>query len=127
MLNQPSSLGGVLVVEDDLGIAGIVREIFEGERVPCAMAELGKDALAVLRERPAFFKLILLDIRLPDMDGWEILEALRADAQLSSIPVVIWSGASDVVTQARADEAGIPFLKKPVRYDELMEVVRRYV
>jgi class 3 adenylate cyclase len=105
--------GDLLVVDDNrvnrLLIARTLGQF--GHRV--AFAENGRQALQVLRDHPA--DLVLLDIKMPEMDGYQALEALRADAKLRDIPVVMMSSVDEVDSVARCIEMGAEdYLFKPV-------------
>ncbi|MDT8436219.1 MAG: response regulator, partial [Gemmatimonadota bacterium] len=93
---EPAS---VLVVEDDPGTREALRRALEREGWTAWTAEHGRDALARLaRQRPS---LILLDLMMPEMDGFEFLEALRRDAETAGIPVVVLT-AMDLTADDRA-------------------------
>ncbi len=79
----------------------------------------GENVLALARqERPAA---ILLDLLLPGMSGWEVLEALRADPATRPIPVIICT----ILNEAdRALEAGVPCLHKPIYYQDFVTALR---
>lgn len=82
----------------------------------------GQQALELLRNgvRP---DLVLLDLKLPGIDGFEVLETLRADAKLKGIKVVVLSTSSADADRARvADLGGVGYLDKPVD----VEALRRY-
>jgi class 3 adenylate cyclase len=105
--------GDLLVVDDNrvnrLLIARTLEQI--GHRV--AFAENGRQALEMLRSRPV--DLVLLDIEMPEMNGYETLEALRADRKLRDIPVVMMSSIDEVDSVARCIEMGAEdYLFKPV-------------
>jgi adenylate cyclase len=105
--------GDLLVVDDNrvnrLLIARTLEQL--GHRV--AFAENGRQALEMLRRRPA--DLVLLDIEMPEMNGYETLEALRADRKLRDIPVVMMSSVDEVDSVARCIETGAEdYLFKPV-------------
>lgn len=106
----------VLVVEDEPDIRETLRDVLEmeGYRVRCAAN--GKEALDVLSEmRP---KLILLDLMMPVMSGYELLQRLRESAELSSIPVTVVSAIAD-----RVQIRDTLILRKPVDLDLLLHVV----
>src|SRR5919206_1695644 len=81
--------GEVLVVEDDFAIRETLRELLEDEGYRVAWAANGKEALARLHERAP--RVILLDLMMPVMDGWEFRVAQQRDPALASIPVVVIS------------------------------------
>lgn len=105
--------GNLLVVDDNrvnrLLIARALEQL--GHRV--AFAENGRQALEMLRSHPA--DLVLLDIEMPEMNGYETLEALAADPKLRDIPVVMMSSVEDIESIARCVEMGAEdYLFKPV-------------
>lgn len=113
----------VLLVDDDAEIRGVVRIILETEGYVVATAADGAEALQHLRAgaRPG---LILLDLRMPGMDGRTFRELQRADPQLAAIPVVVFSGDRDAPRVAGT--FGTECLLKPVDLDRLLGVVERY-
>ena len=105
--------GDLLVVDDNRVNRLLVGRTLEqfGHRV--AFAENGRLALEMLRSRPA--DLVLLDIEMPEMNGYQTLEALRADPKLRDIPVVMMSSVDEVDSVARCIEMGAEdYLFKPV-------------
>ena len=105
--------GDLLVVDENrvnrLLIARTLEQL--GHRV--SFAENGRQALEALRARPV--DLVLLDIEMPEMNGYETLDALQADAKLRDIPVVMMSSVEEVDSVARCIEAGAEdYLFKPV-------------
>jgi adenylate cyclase len=112
--HEPSGEKGHLLVVDDNRVnrllVGRTLEQF-GHRV--AFAENGRLALKTLRDGPA--DLVLLDIEMPEMNGYQTLEALRADPKLRDIPVVMMSSVDEVDSVARCIEMGAEdYLFKPV-------------
>ncbi len=112
----------VLVVEDEADTLEAVAELLEGEDVAVWRARNGREALDLLEEgaRPA---LILLDLRMPVMDGWEFCRRLAADPRLAQIPVAIVTASASVDAPARGRDAGV--FVKPVNYTRLLALVER--
>jgi CheY-like chemotaxis protein len=81
----------VLVVDDDFDVRATLREMLEEVGLRVFEAPNGQAALDVLGSLAADIHLILLDLRMPIMSGWDFLELLRTDVRLSPIPVVIIS------------------------------------
>ena len=110
----------ILLVEDDNVIREILGRLMSLEGYHVVGAANGKEALDLLKTlRP---KLILLDLMMPTMNGWEFAEALNKDTALAKIPVV-------VVSAFRDKEAGLnsrASLKKPVDYEQLVSTVRKF-
>ena len=83
------SQGKILVVEDDPDISDLLRIYFESEGYSVALAGRGEDALDMCGyELPT---VIVLDIMLPDMDGYEVCRRLRADPKTAELPVLMFS------------------------------------
>lgn len=108
----------VLVIEDDDTLRSAMRMVlqWEGYRVECAGN--GQEALDLLRhgDRPS---LILLDLMLPVLDGWQLHRTLKDDPHLAAIPIVVVSG----LDAARSVDA-VGHIQKPFRPEELLEVIR---
>ncbi|HEY8178152.1 MAG TPA: response regulator [Candidatus Limnocylindria bacterium] len=111
----------VLVVDDDAAIRSAVRDVLESEGIAVETASNGADALEkVSRQRP---RLVLLDMRMPVLDGWGFASALRERGL--ALPVVVMTAAADA--SRWADEIGaIGVVAKPFGVAELVNAVRRY-
>jgi CheY-like chemotaxis protein len=111
----------VLVVDDDAAIRDAVRDVLEEEGIPVVTAADGLDALTKAAERLP--RLVLLDMRMPRMDGWRFAQALRERGL--EPPVVVMTAASDA--RAWADEIGaIGVVSKPFAVAELVRIVERF-
>jgi CheY-like chemotaxis protein len=113
----------VLVVEDDIDIRGAVVEVLEDAEYEPVVAGNGAEALARLREGSPDPCLILLDMMMPVMDGYEFREAQKADPAMSEIPVVLFT-AHPNVTPASVGAAGV--LKKPLDFDALLHLIEEF-
>ena len=80
----------LLVVEDNAAEQLSITELLGHDDIDIAVADTGVKALAVLHEQP--FDCVVLDLRLPDMSGFEVLERIRDDALLCDVPVVVFTG-----------------------------------
>jgi CheY-like chemotaxis protein len=116
----------VLVVDDEPDIVLMVRTILELEGDSVIEAGTGEQALEVLeREEP---DVVLLDIRLPGVDGWAVLERLRESGRLDGLPVLMVSAHSTPSTYQRAEEEGSSgYLTKPFTSDELLSKLEQVV
>lgn len=123
----------VLLVEDDPGDVLMTREAFEDNKVANRLAVVsdGVSALAYLRKEGEHADartpdLVLLDLNLPRMDGREVLEAMKNDDALRSIPVVVLttSEAEEDVVRSYSLHANA-YVTKPVDFDRFIEVVRQ--
>jgi CheY-like chemotaxis protein len=117
-LSVPPPGGPVLVVEDDPGIRESVCQILEDEGFPTIAACNGKEALATLRTLEPLPRLILLDLMMPIMNGWEFYELISRDKSVSSIPVVVMSAQEPDLYLG-----SLRLLRKPLALDQLLSTV----
>jgi CheY-like chemotaxis protein len=111
----------VLIVEDDPGTMNLLRQIVERTGYEPVLARGGWEALHLLQESGA--DLILLDLMMRGMDGWALLDSIRADDPLASIPVLIISAKHPVENQEQMEAHAGQFegyLLKPFEVDELV-------
>ena len=112
----------ILVVDDDADARRIARTWLEGAGRRVLEAGDGRECVRVARdERP---DAILLDLILPDVDGWEAARALRADPTTAGIPILGLTGLAFPVLRKRAVEAGCDIvLTKPVSPTRLLQEI----
>jgi CheY-like chemotaxis protein len=97
----PSGEGTVvLIVDDDPDVRGVVRSAIEGAGLKTAEVNNGRIALDWLKQHP-MPALVLLDLMMPEVDGFEFLERIRSDEQLASLPVVVLT-AKDLTESERS-------------------------
>ncbi|HXA18585.1 MAG TPA: response regulator [Thermoanaerobaculia bacterium] len=104
--------GLVLVVDDDAGNRDVLSRRLKWQGHDVTTASNGSDALKMMRETA--FDLVLLDIMMPDMDGYEVLGHIKADERLLHIPVIMISALNELQSVVRCIEAGAEdYLSKP--------------
>jgi CheY-like chemotaxis protein len=112
----------VLIVEDDADLREMMAQLLTLEGFNAATVSNGREALAYLQSNAAP-DVILLDLMMPVMDGWEFRREQQRHREMADVPVIILSA----LDQARAtDVAADAFLKKPLDFDRLLELIRRY-
>ena len=133
MQPQPVRQIEVLLVEDDPGDVLMTKEAFEDYKVKNQLHVVndGAEAMAFLRGEGEYADsprpdLVLLDLNLPRMDGREVLQAIKSDAELASIPVVVLttSEAEEDVLRSYSLHANA-YVTKPVDFERFIEVVRQ--
>jgi two-component system OmpR family response regulator len=114
----------ILVVDDQSEILDLTSLVLGGAGFETATASSGREALERLAvER---FDLVLLDIHMPGMDGWETLRLLRADEQLQDLAVVMFSVKGELSDKVQSlQEGAAGYVTKPFVVDELVARVRR--
>ena len=112
----------VLIVEDDADLREMMAQLVALEGYQAHTVANGREALDYLRhsQRP---ELILLDLMMPVMDGWEFRREQRKDPAIADVPVVVLSALDP---SRGADIGAVEFLKKPLDFDRLLALVRDY-
>lgn len=114
----------ILIVEDEADSARFFEALMESEGYRTEVCSSGEDAMALLAEG-GDFDLVLLDMILPGVDGWEVLSHIKRDGKLRFIPVVVLSALSEKEHALRALEVGAEdFLTKPVDVETMLSRVR---
>lgn len=114
----------VLIVDDDEGIRTLLADLLEEEGYAVESATNGQEALTTLQhsdDRPC---VILLDLMMPVMSGWEFREAQRRTHTHSDIPVVVISAIPVLTAQTTLD--AVAYFSKPIDLDALVGTVERY-
>lgn len=121
MTDRTRFCNGILVVEDEDIIRETVKQILEMEGYPVYTAANGREALEVLSgmRDPC---LILLDLMMPVMDGWQFLEEKKKSNVLASLPVIIVSAVADEAKNLGATK----YVRKPPDIDTLLKLVETY-
>ncbi|WP_133501038.1 response regulator [Cognatilysobacter terrigena] len=115
----------ILIVEDNADIRDTFRTLFELEGFDVRLAENGEDALVNLESSDEAPCLILLDLSMPVMDGWQFLDALRSREHGAEIPVTVLSANVDAnVSRDLRTRYGCRVLRKPASVDALLGVAR---
>ncbi|MFT3807071.1 response regulator [Arenimonas sp.] len=116
----------VLLVEDNEVNRMVAQELLAGMGVDVVCAEGGLDALRILGQRR--FRVVLMDIQMPGLDGVETTRRLKRDAELRDIPVVALTAHAMVGDRQRFLDVGMDdYLSKPVEESELMRVLARWL
>ncbi|MBU2518224.1 MAG: sigma-54 dependent transcriptional regulator, partial [Proteobacteria bacterium] len=114
----------VLVVEDDHDSALLFAALMESEGHKAVKVASGEEALECLA-KDSDFDLVLLDLVLPGVGGWQVLEHIKTDGKLRYVPVVVLSALDDKATTIKALELGAEdFLTKPVDVERMLSRVR---
>jgi DNA-binding response OmpR family regulator len=110
----------ILVVDDDKYLLDIIKIILESEGYIVETAIGGPEAMASLNAQKA--NLVLLDIRLPGEDGYQVLRQIRL---ISNVPVIMLTGVAEAASVAQSVELGADgYIRKPISSQELIAIVR---
>lgn len=116
--------GRILIAEDEPNIVVSLSYILQQADFDVESATNGMDALDRLRR--ASFSALILDLMMPEMNGFEVLRAVRADRELASLPVIVLTAKGQARDRKVAEEGGASaFITKPFSNAEVVEEVRR--
>lgn len=114
----------VLIIDDNPDLLDIVDAILSESGFLVAKAVSGEAGLSIARSLHP--ELILLDLNMPRMDGWEVLKLLKSETATQSIPVAIFSVRTDLKDKMFGLQRGaVDYISKPFQYDQLSERIRR--
>jgi CheY-like chemotaxis protein len=116
----------ILIVDDDEDVREAVRTVLEYAGYRTAEAKDGREALAFVQgteDKPA---LLLLDLMMPSMDGWQLRARLRSDSELAAIPIVIMTAHAGVLRAVSDVRPETPVLPKPLDVERLLQMAATY-
>jgi CheY-like chemotaxis protein len=112
----------VLIAEDDATTRQSLRYLLEGAGYHCAEAGTGREAVELAQQHPP--QCVLLDLRMPELDGFSVARRLRSDPRTQDISIHCLTGCTDEAAREQAAKAGCDlFLTKPVDAAALLQVV----
>lgn len=114
-----NSAGNVLIIEDDADVVGVAETLFRDQNFNVTVAKTAKEAFAAIFKSPP--DLIVLDINLPDLDGFHVARELKRNMMLRHIPVILLSGRADFIEKMRSMDVAVDeYLVKPFDVQEMM-------
>ncbi|OFZ82594.1 MAG: hypothetical protein A2583_07785 [Bdellovibrionales bacterium RIFOXYD1_FULL_53_11] len=123
MKEEPAEPKHIMVVDDDDQVRILISHLLKREGYHPINAANGQDALEYLRRSPALPDLILLDLRMPVMDGWQFRTIQKADPRLAAIPVVVITTLDTVENDVQSIQAAA-YCRKPVDAAILVKTIR---
>ncbi|NLF97743.1 MAG: response regulator, partial [Candidatus Riflebacteria bacterium] len=116
----------IMIVDDTPENLQLLREMFDNAEYRVVAFPSGKLALAAACKNPP--DIILLDINMPEMDGFEVCRQLKADEALKEIPIIFVSALSETQDKVRAFTAGgVDYVTKPFQFEEVRARVRTHL
>ena len=114
----------VLVVDDDIRNVYSLTNALEEEEMICYIAENGKIALQVLADNPSI-EIVLMDIMMPEMDGYEATKAIRSMPQFDKIPIIAITAKAMKGDREKCLAVGMSdYISKPVNMEQLLSLMR---
>jgi two-component system response regulator MprA len=127
LVQSKHSLNQVLIVEDAIDIQMLLGRVLESAGFSVSTASNGREALDLLQSSDTTPELIILDIMMPELDGYQFRKEQEKDPRLTEIPVVVMTAWADI--ESKAMQIGAKgYLKKPfVDIDTILSMVEKFV
>jgi CheY-like chemotaxis protein len=119
--------GSILIVDDDSDVRAALSELLEAEGFSVEGVPDGREALVRLRTAKVHPAVILLDLMMPGMDGWDFRTEQMRDPQLAAVPVVIVSASGFSRESIQTQFRPAAFVEKPIERTALLDVLRELV
>mgnify|MGYP001186320546 CR=1 FL=1 len=114
----------ILIIDDEKDVVDLCKDILEGEGFEVDYALTGKEGIKKTLQHD--YELILLDIMLPEMDGWEIIEVLRLNEKTKMIPIAMFTAKTEFKNKILGIQQGaIDYITKPFSPEEIIYRVKR--
>lgn len=114
----------VLIVDDDVRNLFAVTSLLEGQKMQVLYAEEGKEGIELLQKTPDI-DVVLMDIMMPEMDGYEAMRRIRQDTRLRSLPIIALTAKAMKGDREKCIQAGASdYISKPVDNDQLLSLLR---
>jgi HAMP domain-containing protein/signal transduction histidine kinase/CheY-like chemotaxis protein len=114
----------ILVVDDDVRNLFALTTVFERYNINVITAESGKDAIQILNDNPKI-EMVLMDIMMPEMDGYETTQKIRREHKNSSLPIIAVTAKAMKGDRQKCIEAGASdYITKPLKIDQLLSLMR---
>ncbi|HEU5289879.1 MAG TPA: HAMP domain-containing protein [Cyclobacteriaceae bacterium] len=114
----------ILIVDDDVRNLFALTTVFERFSINAITAESGKEAIYLLNENPKI-EMVLMDIMMPEMDGYETIQKIRREHKNSTLPIIAVTAKAMKGDRQKCIEAGASdYITKPVKIDQLLSLMR---
>lgn len=120
-INLNSNYKSILIIEDNKELQSSLKTILESEGYKIVTADNGKEGIELLRKIPTPC-MILLDLMMPIMNGWEFVDIVSKDIILSNIPITVISAFGDTKGTPKTND----YIPKPIDLDALFRTVRKH-
>ena len=115
----------ILMVDDDIRNLYALSSVLEGKGLDITSAQNGQEALALLKDTEKKFDIVLMDIMMPVMDGYEAMREIRKDHKIKNIPIIALTAKAQVEDKQMCIDAGAnDYMSKPIDHEQLLSLLK---
>lgn len=124
MNEKPHNIGSVLIIDDEESLVNILSQKFTDEGITAYVAYNGREGLQVALEKHP--DIILLDVMMPEMDGFDVMKHLQEDEWGKDVPIILLTNSSSIDTVAKAVSSGMSefLVKTDLKLDDVVNKVK---
>ena len=115
----------ILIVDDELPIRVMMHQFFQLSGFETATADDGEKALKYLKTQVP--DLVITDVLLPGMDGWNLCKIIKGDARMKGVPVLVLTGNTSALEMLAYESKADAYLPKPFSNDKLLEIAKSLI
>ena len=116
----------VLIIDDDSRNIFALSAVLKAKKFHCLSASSAAEGFAMMRKEDNNIGIVLMDMMMPEMDGYEAMAAMREDREMSAIPVIaVTAQAMDGDKQKCMESGASGYVSKPIDIDELIRLINR--
>jgi CheY-like chemotaxis protein len=117
----------ILVVDDDVRNLFALTTVFERYNINVITAESGKEAIKIIGDDDPKIEMVLMDIMMPEMDGYETTQKIRREHKNSTLPIIAVTAKAMKGDRQKCIEAGASdYITKPLKIDQLLSLMRMW-
>jgi CheY-like chemotaxis protein len=127
---QETAIAGaqILVIDDDVRNLFALTSALERYKLQVVSAESGKEGIEILKRNPAAIDLVLMDVMMPEMDGYEAIRVIRQMEEFATLPIIALTAKALKGDREKCLEAGASdYISKPVEIEELLSLLRAWL
>ena len=113
----------ILMIDDESELVATMKQVLEARGYIVFGATLGKEGVVIAKQQQP--DLAIIDLMLPDLDGWRVCQQLKKEPALANMRVIMLSGLVDDKPEKNSVELGDAYLSKPFEMKKLLETIRR--
>ena len=118
----------VLLVDDDIRNIYALSSVLEDKGLDIKSAQNGKEALALLNNKKYAFDIVLMDIMMPVMDGYEAMREIRKDNTIKNIPIIALTAKAQAEDRKLCIDAGAnDYMPKPIDHEQLLSLLKAWL